>query len=103
MPEPTSRTRLDRFARIAQIAQGLSIIIGIAVAVANIYTSRESAAFSLRNMRLSSLQHIGTVIKEDGEVQQQITALRASRPSRPSPRCSQNTTAGRATYISRRS
>jgi hypothetical protein len=75
MPDTPPLTRLERFARIAQIAQGLSIIIGIAVAVANIYTSRESAAFSLRNMRLSSLQHIGAVIREDGEVQKKITTL----------------------------
>lgn len=55
------------FARIAQIAQGVSIIIGIAVAIANLYASKENTAFALRNMRLSSLQHIANVIKEDGE------------------------------------
>lgn len=66
------KSRLDIVARFIQIITGLSIIIGIIVAIIGIINTHEQAKMAIRSMKLSSLQYINQLIDNDTLVRNKI-------------------------------
>jgi hypothetical protein len=64
----TKPSTLDRWTKIAQIGSALSVIVGIVLAVAEIYKASSEIRESSHVARLNELPSIKEMIKEDGEV-----------------------------------
>lgn len=70
MSEPSQRdSRLDSIARITQILTGVSIIVGIIVALVGLFDTKRQAELSLKAMRLTQLAELESIVAEDREMQ----------------------------------
>jgi hypothetical protein len=64
----TKPSALDRWTKIAQIVSALSVIVGIVLAVTEIYKTSSEIRESAHVARLNELPSVKEMIKEDGEV-----------------------------------
>ena len=62
----------ERFARITQAVSGISVIIGVCLALVQIYNIEQSVRTSAKSTKLSGLAYINQIIDEDNEVQKRI-------------------------------
>lgn len=70
--DSNNKKRLEVFTRITQIATGISVILGIILGLFGLYDTKQQAELSLKSLRLSSLEHINTVIENDNRAREKI-------------------------------
>jgi len=68
-------SRLDQFARITQVASGLSIIIGIIFTVAQLYKISLDQQQSARSAKMNALATVRELINEDTDVRLKMDAF----------------------------
>jgi hypothetical protein len=61
-------SKLDLWTRIAQIASALSVMVGIILAVAEIYKASYDIKESIHTAKLNALPSVKEMIKEDGDI-----------------------------------
>ena len=64
----TKPSALDRWTKIAQIASALSVIVGIVLAVTEIYKASYDIKESVHAAKLNALPSVKEMIKEDGDI-----------------------------------
>ncbi len=72
MVEAPRASKLEQFARITQVASGLSVIVGIVFTLVQIYRTSAEVRDAAHTAKLSALPSIRELIKQDSDIRKQI-------------------------------